>query len=113
MSTLPQPTPNDIAALIERLELHEPAYSRLEAAKIVGVSESGIDRLIASGALPAFSPSKRVVTISRRDLARFMWARERRRQPEQSKQDTKPKAAGQPRGRARRLPRLTVQGSER
>jgi excisionase family DNA binding protein len=108
MST--QPNSTDLAALIERLELREPAYSRLEAAKIIGVSESGIDRLIANGELPAFSPSKRVVTITRQDLARFMWARERSRQPDRPKPPDKsiPRSESHRHGRARTLPRVKV-----
>jgi hypothetical protein len=109
MST--QPSPTDIAAIIERLELRERAYSRLEAADIIGVSESGIDRLIGCGALPAFAPSKRKVTIARSDLARFMWERERRTPLKRPKSaDSKPLAphTDQRRGRAKKLPRVKV-----
>jgi excisionase family DNA binding protein len=95
---------DELEALILRLGLVKPSYSRLEAAAILGVSESGIDRLLHAGTLASFAIGERV-TIVRNDLAKFMFERERgythrRLLPEPKPQTEKPRRPGRPRKRA-------------
>jgi hypothetical protein len=103
-----RPVPVDVSsdeleALILRLGLVKPSYSRLETAAILGVSESGIDRLLHARTLASFQIGERI-TILRGDIVRFMFERERgyahrRLLPEPKPQIEKPRRPGRPRKR--------------
>jgi hypothetical protein len=53
----PGPLGPSVSSLTAAVKAQQGAYSRLEVGRIVGISESGIDRFIASGALLAFRQS--------------------------------------------------------
>jgi excisionase family DNA binding protein len=66
----------ELEALTARLGLIKPSYSRRETAAILGVSESGIDRLLRAGRLPSFQVGERII-ILRNDIAAFLHERQR------------------------------------
>jgi hypothetical protein len=100
---------DELEALAARLGLVKPSYSRLETAAILGISESGVDRLLKSEKLPSFAVGERII-VARRDLLAFMYERQRG-SPPPSLPKPEPKAK-QPRRRGGR-PRKARVGRKR
>src|SRR5215831_17773231 len=88
-----------LEALIQRLGLIKPSYSRRQVGEILNISESGVDRLLQSGRLPSFQVGGRVI-VARNDLAQFMSEGERGCPP-----PPEPEPKPQPRRRSRRKAR--------
>jgi excisionase family DNA binding protein len=90
------------------------AIPRLEAASILGISDSQIDRLIERGELAAFDVGQHSVRIFSRDLARYLFERRKpatRPPPESEPQEQAP--APRRRGRPRTNPVRHIQDSEK
>jgi excisionase family DNA binding protein len=85
----------ELAVLVERFELAKRSYSRREVAQILGVSESGVDRLLKSKKLASFRVGERVI-VARRDLAEFLYEGQRGSpRPPLLKSEPKPKSQRQ------------------
>jgi excisionase family DNA binding protein len=94
------------------LNLGPRAIPRLEAAAILGISDSQIDRLIETGLLPAFDVGVHGVRIFSRDLARYLFERRKPTRLPQPSESEEQAPAPRQRGRPRKGPIRSVSTTE-